>query len=347
VTADPVALLGLVVVLDAVVIAGIVAGPLASLRSARQTATGSNPTIDEILVRDPFTDLADWRTMAGGAAGGGPTAYPAARAPSGATAGDPRTDGGGTDGNRSSTADDADRRAPATQRAPRPLVAVGPGNGTHEADEWRRALERERARVARYGGVATIMKVELDLEASTSDASGNLAQAESVLEGLVSTDSRASDFGGADGAGQLSSHPAGDARDASGRPRRSDPDSLPRGGAGGPRAAHRLDGRGIAGGSSRRRWLRAKRSAPDANPGAGRPVARGIPYEPGADPDARAGRRRGVSVEAVGDPGPALDRGFNARSRAQLQPPASAATVTAERCPSFSAYICRSACASS
>jgi hypothetical protein len=182
------------VVLDAVVIAGIVAGRLASLRSARQTATGSNPTIDEILVRDPFTDLADWRTMAGGAAGGGPTAYPAARAPSGATAGDPRTDGGGTDGNRSSTADDADRRAPATQRAPRPLVAVGPGNGTHEADEWRRALERERARVARYGGVATIMKVELDLEASTSDASGNLAQAESVLEGLVSTDSRASDF---------------------------------------------------------------------------------------------------------------------------------------------------------
>jgi hypothetical protein len=193
-TADPVALLGIVVVLDAVVIAGIVAGRLASLRSARQAATSSTGTIDEILVRDPFTDLGGRRSVAGNAAGDPPTATPASNATAGSkiVRTDTRTNLDPNDGNRA--AHDADRTEPAIRGLPRTLVAVGPGNGSQAMDEWRRALERERARVARYGRVATIMKVELDLESSSSGANVEVAKAEGVLQGLVSTDSRASDF---------------------------------------------------------------------------------------------------------------------------------------------------------
>ncbi|HEY8870737.1 MAG TPA: hypothetical protein VIM30_15300 [Candidatus Limnocylindrales bacterium] len=193
-TADPVALLGVVVVLDAVVIAGIVAGRLASLRSARQAATSSTGTIDEILVRDPFTDLGGWRSVTGNVAGDPPTEPPASNATVGSqvVGTDTRTNPDPNDGNRA--VDDAARTQPAIRTSPRPLVAVGPGNGSQETDEWRRALQRERARVARYGRVATIMKVELDLESSSSASNGEVAKAEGVLQGLVSTDSRASDF---------------------------------------------------------------------------------------------------------------------------------------------------------
>ena len=99
-----------------------------------------------------------------------------------------RSTGAGAIGGGGSAGGSSGLAAVPAPAAPDPLPAMAALD-----PDWHRALRREAGRVARYGRSLTVMQFEVDYAPDQDVAPGQLAEADALLLGLVTSQVRASD----------------------------------------------------------------------------------------------------------------------------------------------------------